>query len=127
MAVCITKPRAAAEEGDVTQLAPQERSGGGKLEDLHPECPHDAERFAIGLEDDRKLHGAWLLAGLLSEAGLVGMFFTSLHEVGRDASVVVALVVVGLGLAMGRHLLRYRIDGQRRSQSGKRHASRPRE
>ena len=111
----------------MTQLAPQERYGGGELQDLHPEFPHDAEHFAVGLEDDRKLHGAWLLAGLLSEAGLVGMLITSLHEAGRDASVLVALVVAGLGLAMGRHLLRYRIDGQRRGQAGKRHASRPRE
>jgi crotonobetainyl-CoA:carnitine CoA-transferase CaiB-like acyl-CoA transferase len=79
----------------------------------------------VGLEDDRKLHSAWLLAGLLSEAGLIGMLITSLHEVGRGASVVVALVAAGLALAMSVHLRRYRLDGQRRIQPEKRHASRP--
>ena len=108
----------------MAQLAPEERYGGGELQDKHPEFPHDAERFALGLEDDRKLHRAWLIAGVLSEATLIGMFITSLQEPGRAASVVLAVLVAGLGLVMGMHLVRYRIDGQPHTQPGKRHAAR---
>ena len=57
----------------MTQLTPQERYSGGKPEHQHPAFPHDAERFAAGLEDDRKLHRAWLIAGVISEMALVGM------------------------------------------------------
>jgi hypothetical protein len=108
----------------MTQLAPEERYAGWKLEDQHPEFPHDAERFAVGLEDDRKLHRAWLIAGVLSEVGLVGLLITSLQEPGRAASVVLVVVVAGLGLAMGVHAARFRTDGQPRIHCRKRHASR---
>ena len=103
----------------MAQLAPEERNGGGELEDEHPEFPHDAERFALGLEDDRKLHRPLLIAGVLSEATLIGMFITSLQESDRAASVVLAVLVAGLGLVLGMHLVRYRIDGQPRTQPGK--------
>ena len=46
------------------------------------ELPHDVERFAVGLEDDRKLHRARLIAGVLSEMALIGLFITSLQGAG---------------------------------------------
>lgn len=101
----------------MTQLVPKVRYGGAEIEDQHPEFPHDANRFAVGLEDDRKLHGAWLIAGVLSEVALVGMLITSLQEPGPAARVVLAVLVAGLGLAMGVHVARFRINGQRRTQS----------
>lgn len=76
-----------------------------------------ATSATVGLEDDRRLSGAWLIAGVLSEAALIGMLITSLQEPGRAASVVLVLVVALLGLAMGVHLVRYRIDGQPRASS----------
>lgn len=101
----------------MTQLVPKVRYGGAEIEDQHPEFPHDANRFAVGLEDDRKLHRAWLIAGVLSEVALVGMLITSLQEPGPAARVVLAVLVAGLGLAMGVHVARFRINGQRRTQS----------
>ena len=74
-----------------------------------------AEQFAVGLEDDHKLHRVWLITGLISEAALVGMLITSLQEPGPAARGVLAVVVAGLGLAMGVHLARFRIDGQPRT------------
>ena len=108
----------------MTQRPTEKRYAGWKLEDQHPEFPRDAERFAVGFEDSRKLHRAWLIAGVLSEVALVGMLITSLQEPGRTAPAVLALLVVGLGLAMGVHAARFRIDRQPRTHSGKRHASR---
>jgi hypothetical protein len=139
----------AAEEGDMTQLAPDEvpesstagtarktrtvaageveplreapfmpkRHAGWELEDYRHELPHDAERFGAGLEDDRKLQRAKLIAGVLSEVALVGMLITSFQEPGRDVTVLLAVVVAGLGLAMGVHVTRYRTDGQPRIHS----------
>ncbi|HET9256245.1 MAG TPA: hypothetical protein VFO16_13745 [Pseudonocardiaceae bacterium] len=95
----------------MTQLAPQERHSGGEPEHQHPEFPRDAERFAAGLEDDRKLHRAWLIAGVISEIALVGMLITALQEPGRAAPIVLALMVAGLGLAMGLHVARYHLGG----------------
>lgn len=108
----------------MTQRPTEKRYAGWELEDQHPEFPRDAERFAVGLEDDRKLHRAWLIAGVLSEVALVGLLITSLQEPGRAAPAVLTLLVVGLGLAMGVHVTRFRIDGRPRTHSGKRHASR---
>jgi len=108
----------------MTQRPTEERYAGWELEGQHPEFPRDAEWFAMGLEDDRKLRRAWLIAGVLSEVALVGMLITALQEPFRAPTVVLALLVVGLGLAMGVHVARFRIDGQPRTHSGKRHASR---
>ena len=98
----------------MTQQPMENTFGGEELDDQNSEFPHDAERFAVGLEDDRKLSGAWLIAGVLSEAALIGMLITSLQEPGRAASVVLVLVVALLGSGHGVHLVRYRIDGQPR-------------
>ena len=98
----------------MTQQSMENPFGGGELDDQHSEFPHDAERFAVGLEDDHRLSGAWLIAGVLSEAALIGMLITSLQELGRAASVVLVLVVALLGSGHGVHLVRYRIDGQPR-------------
>jgi hypothetical protein len=106
----------------MTQRSTEERSAGWEHEDQHPSFPHDAERFAVGLEDDRKLYRASLIAGVLSEAALVGMLITSLQEPGQAARVVLVLLVVGLGLAMGVNMARFR--AKRALPTGKRHASR---
>jgi hypothetical protein len=108
----------------MAQRPTEQRYAGGEPEDRHPQFPRDAERFAVGLEDDRELHRAWLIAGVLSEVALVGMLITSLQEPGLDATIVLVLLVVGLGLAMGAHVARFRINGQPRTHAGKRHASR---
>ena len=101
--------------GDVPESATAGTAGG--LEDHRHDLPHDAERFSVGLEDDRKLQRAKLIAGVLSELVLIGMLITSLQEPGREATVLLAAVVVGLGMVMGVHLARYRTDGQPRTHS----------
>jgi len=123
-AVALNQPGArAVQEGDMTQRALAQRDGAGEFEEPDPEIPQDADRFAVGLEDDRKLHKVWLIAGLLSEAALVGMFVTALEEPGRDWPVVLAILVVGLGLAMAVHLARCRLSGKPRAGSEMRHRS----
>jgi len=62
--------------------------------------------------------------GDMTQLALIGMLITSLQEPGREATVVLAIVAAGLGLAMGVHAARFRIDGRPRTHSGKRHASR---
>lgn len=99
------------------------RHAGGELEDYRHELPHDAEWFGVGLEDDRKLQRAKLIAGVLSEVALVGMLITSLQEPGRASTVLLAIVVAGLGLAIGVHVARYRTDGQPRIHSWEPRAS----
>jgi hypothetical protein len=79
---------------------------GLELEDHRHNLPHEAERFAVGFEGDRKLQRAKLFAGVLSELALIGMLITSLQEPGRAAPVVLAVVVAGLGLTMGVHVAR---------------------
>ena len=101
----------------------EQRGTAADLEQPHPEIPHDTDRFAVGLEEGRKLHKVWLIAGLLSEAALVGMFVTSLEEPGPAWPVVLAILVVGLGVAMAVHLARFRLNGQPRAQPGKGHGS----
>jgi hypothetical protein len=64
-----------------------------------------------------KLHGAWLIAGVLSEVALVGMLITPLQEPGPAARAVLAVLVAGLGLAMGVDVARFRMEGQSRTQS----------
>lgn len=91
----------------MTQRSTEEHFAGSERGDQRRPFPHDAERFAGGLEDDRKLHRAGLIAGVLSEVALVAMLITSLQEPGRVATVVLALLVVGLGLAMGVHVARF--------------------
>ncbi len=88
-----------------------------QLENYRYELPRDAERFGAGLEDDRKFQRVKLIAGVLSELALIAMLITSLQEPGREATVLVAVVVVGLGLAMGVHVAHYRSDGQPRTHS----------
>ncbi len=88
-----------------------------ELEDSQHDLPHDAERFGVGLEDDRKLQRAKLIAGVLSELVLIAMLITSLQEPGREVTVLLAAVVAALGVAMGVHVARYRTDGQPRSHS----------
>jgi hypothetical protein len=88
-----------------------------EFEDHRLDLPHGAERFSVGLEDDRKLQRSKLIAGVLSELVLIGMLITSLQEPGREATVLLAAVVAGLGVAMGVHLMRYRTDGQPRTHS----------
>lgn len=107
----------------MTQRALEQRDGAGDLEELHPEIPHDAERFAGGLEDGRKLHKAWLVAGLLSEAALAGMFVTALEEPGGAWPVVLAILVIGLAVAMVMHLTRFRLNGKPRTEAGIRRRS----
>jgi hypothetical protein len=80
-------------------------------------APDDAERFGVGLEDDGRLQRAKLIAGVLSELALIGMLITSLQEPGRDATVLLAVVVAALGVTMGVHVARYRADGQPRTHS----------
>lgn len=109
----------------MTQRALEQRDGGRDLEEPHPDLPPDAERFAGGLEVDRGLQKVWLIAGLLSEAALAGMFVTALEEPGREWPVVLAIMVVGLGVAMVVHLARHRPTGKPRAQSGARHRSTP--
>jgi hypothetical protein len=109
----------------MTQRTLAQRDGARDLEELPPDMPPDAERFAGGLEDDRGLHKVWLIAGLLSEAALAGMFVTALEEPGRQWPVVLAILVVGLGVAMVVHLARYRLTGKPRAQSGAQRRSTP--
>jgi hypothetical protein len=146
---CRITRRRAAEEGEMTQLAPDdvpESSTAGtaravwtvtageaeslqeaprppkhhvalEFEDHRLDLPHGAELFSAGLGDDRKLQRAKLIAGVLSELVLIGMLITSFQEPGREATVLLAAVVAGLGVAMGVHLVRYRTDGQPRTHS----------
>ena len=109
----------AAREVEPCQEAPltPNHHVGLELEDHLHDLPHDAERLAVGLEDDRKLQRAKLIAGVLSELALIGMLITSLQEPGRKATIVLAIVVVGLGVIMGVHVARYRTDGQPHSHS----------
>jgi hypothetical protein len=109
---CIGLHRA-AEESDMMYRGLEQRDSAGDLEELHSGFPHDAEQFALGLEDDRKLHKIWLVAGFVSEAALAGMFVTALEEPGRVWSVVLAILVVGLSVAMVVHLARFRLNGKR--------------
>jgi hypothetical protein len=81
------------------------------------ELPNDTERFGLGLEDDRKLQRAKLIAGALPELALAFMLITSLQEPGREATVLLAVVVAGLGVTMGVHVVRYRTGGQPRTHS----------
>ena len=89
----------------MTQQARQQRDSTADREQLHPEFPHDAERFAGGLEADRKLRKAWLIAGLLSQAALAGMFVTALGKPGRAWPAVLAILAVGLGLGLAEMVL----------------------
>jgi hypothetical protein len=109
----------------MTQRALDQRGGAEDLEEPHPEFPLDSERFALGLENDRKLRKAWLMAGLLSEAALAGMFVTAFEEPGRAWSVVLGVLMVGLALAMVIQLAQYRLNGKPRTQLGKRHRLMP--
>jgi hypothetical protein len=54
-----------------------------------------------------------LAAGLLSEAGLVGMTITSLQKLGREATILLAIIAVVLAVAISIDLLRHRMGGQR--------------
>jgi hypothetical protein len=107
------------------QRGMEQHDTAADVEELQPEIPPDAERFAVGLEDDRKLHKVWLIAGLLSEATLIGMFITSLEEPGPAWPVVLALLVVGLGVAIVVNLARFRLNGQPRTRSRQRRRSKP--
>jgi hypothetical protein len=106
-------------EVESLQQAPltSKQNVGLEREDHRHDLPHDAERFGVGFQDDRKLQWPKLIAGVLSELALIGMLITSLEEPGREATVIVALVVVGLGVTMGVHVARYRTDRQPRTHS----------
>jgi hypothetical protein len=112
------------QEGDMAQRALEQRGRVGHVEELDPEIPPDAERFAVGLEDNRKVHKAWLIAGLVSEAALAGMFVVALGEPGLAWPVVLAVMLLGLGVAMVLHLKRFRLNGKPRVQSARRQRSR---
>jgi hypothetical protein len=87
------------------------------VEDYPHDLPRDAERVGAGLEDDRKLQRAKLVAGVLSELALIGMLIISLQEPGREATVVLAIVVAGLCVKIGIHVAHYRTDGRPRIHS----------
>lgn len=107
----------AAREVDGRREAPVTPKYDVGLELEDHELPNDTERFGLGLEDDRKLQRAKLIAGALSELALTFMLITSLQEPGREATVLLAVVVAGLGVTMGVHVVRYRTDGQPRTHS----------
>lgn len=108
----------------MTQRSPEQRGRVGHVEELDPVTPSDAERFAVGLEDGRKLHKAWLIAGLVSEAALAGMFVIALGEPGLAWPVVLAIMLAGLALAMVLHLTRFRLNGKPRVEPARRQRSR---
>jgi hypothetical protein len=108
----------------MAQRALEQRGRVGHVEERDPEIPSDAERFAVGLEDNRKVHKAWLIAGLVSEAALAGMFVVALGEPALAWPVVLAVMLLGLGVAMVLHLKRFRLNGKPRVQSARRQRSR---
>jgi hypothetical protein len=65
--------------------------------------PPDAERFALGLEDDRKLTRAKLTAGIATELALAGMLITALQEPGRETTIFLALIMGALALVIIFH------------------------
>jgi hypothetical protein len=65
--------------------------------------PPDAERFALGLEDDRKLVRAKLIAGIATELALAGMLITALQEPGRETAILLALIMGALALLIMFH------------------------
>ena len=67
----------------------------------------DAERFALGLQDDAKLDRVKLVAGVVSVVALVAMFVTSLFRAPSiAATVVLAALAVGISVKVGLAMLR---------------------
>jgi hypothetical protein len=88
----------------------------GEVEDRRRDLPRDAERFALGLETDRYLFRAKLMAGAVSEVLLVGMLVTSLFRApSLEWTVLLAVVTAGLGIAMSAEVSRHRTARRRRS------------
>lgn len=75
------------------------------------ERPRDDNRFGLGLDDDRNLEWAKLLAGVLSMVALVAMLITTQFRAPNPvATAVLAVLVIGLGLALGARVVRRRAD-----------------
>jgi 4-amino-4-deoxy-L-arabinose transferase-like glycosyltransferase len=71
----------------------------------------DRTRFALGLQDDRKLARAKLVAGVLSVVALVAMFVTSLSRSPNPVwTWIVGATALGLSVAIGAGL----VGGRRR-------------
>ncbi|MDQ4094203.1 MAG: hypothetical protein M3143_12645 [Actinomycetota bacterium] len=77
-------------------------------------------RVQSNLQDDRKLYGLKLTAGLVSVGLLVALFVTSLYRVSEPAWSVVLLVtavaltaLIAHGVVHGRRNGRYRFWGSR--------------
>lgn len=78
------------------------------------QLPKDAESFSTGLEDDRPLRKAKLVAGALSVLVLIAMLVTTLFRAPNSVwTVLLAVVAAGLVVAMGTQALRHRGDRRR--------------
>ncbi|MGH8572120.1 MAG: hypothetical protein ACREX8_06040 [Gammaproteobacteria bacterium] len=77
--------------------------------------PAPKDRNTEALQHDRKLDGLKLVAGLLSVVALVSLFVTSLTRAPEPAwSVVLAVVSLGLAVAIAIGVLRGRRAGRYR-------------
>jgi len=95
------------EEEPVMQVpaAPQQHAPEPERRKL----PQGADQFSLGLGEDSNLERAKLIAGAVTVVVLVGMFVTSLSDVGSPAwSVALMVLPVGLIVAISARLLRHR-------------------
>jgi hypothetical protein len=77
----------------------------------HRELPRGADRFSLGLGEDSNLERAKLIAAAVTVVVLVGMFVTSLSDVGSHAwSVALMVLPVGLIVAISARLRRHRTE-----------------
>lgn len=80
----------------------------------HADARRAAEYFGLGLGDDHKLYRTKVFAGALSILAMVAMSVTSLSRVPNPVwPVVVAMLAVGLGVAMSVRVVRHRADRNR--------------
>lgn len=66
----------------------------------------DAERFALGLQDDSTLDGVKLAVGTVSVVALVAMCVTSLRAPSIAPTVVLAILACGLSIKIGVWMVR---------------------
>lgn len=86
-----------------------------ELEGKRSDLPEDAELYGLGLEDDRKLGPAKLIAGVLSVVGLVAMLVTSLFRApNAEWTALLAVVTGAVILGMSSEVARDRADRRRR-------------
>jgi hypothetical protein len=80
------------------------------------ELPQDANQFSLGLGDDSNLERAKLYAGVVSTVALVAMLVTSLFQApDPPATGVLAVLAVGLMVAMSVRIARRRADRRLRT------------